>query len=271
MKRKYFAMAASALALGVAAWTVTANAQGPMWDRVNVTIPYTVTVGDKTLTPGDYVFQQNRSIGTDSRVLLIYSDNGTKFETTAMTIPAVDAGTPEETKLVLNHYGPDYYIDKIWIQGKNYGYEFPVPDAVKSRQQERAEPVSVAAKYEPMQPTDTNESANASASSQTTTTETNTTAQNATTTATAPDTTSTAQDTTMMAQNTPPADTSATSNSSSSSTQDRDREAPAAASTSTQTADRDRTDAMPKTSAGWLMMLLSGAGMASAGWKLRRR
>jgi hypothetical protein len=75
----------------------------------------------------------------------------------------------------------------------------------------------------------------------------------------------------MMAQNTPPADTSATSNSSSSSTQDRDREAPAAASTSTQTADRDRTDAMPKTSAGWLMMLLSGAGMASAGWKLRRR
>jgi hypothetical protein len=50
--------------------------------------------------------------------------------------------------VVLHHYGDDYYFDKIWIQGKNYGYEFPLPNAVKSRMRERAEPYTVAATYE---------------------------------------------------------------------------------------------------------------------------
>ena len=61
-----------------------------------------------------------------------------KLRTTSLTIPTLDNNTPENTKIILHHYGNDYYFDKIWIQGKNYGYEFPLPNAVKSRMRERS-------------------------------------------------------------------------------------------------------------------------------------
>ena len=155
MKIGTMMITAGVVALGLAAWNTPSKAQGPMYDRVNVNLPYSVTIGDRTLQPGDYVIQQLRDQGGGSRVLLIYSDNGMKFETSAMTIPALDQNTPENTKVVLHHFGNDYYFDKVWIQGKDYGYEFPVPDSVKARERERMQPISVAATYSTVQQTDT--------------------------------------------------------------------------------------------------------------------
>src|SRR5207237_5812315 len=174
---------AGVVALGLAAWNTPSNAQGPMYDRVNVNLPYSVTIGERTLQPGEYVIQQWRDMGGGSRVLLIYSDNGMKFETSAMTIPALDQNTPESTKVVLHHFGNDYYFDKVWIQGKDYGYEFPLPDSVKSRERERLQAVSVAANYSTVQSTDTttNTTTETAATAKTTTTET--AATNKTTTA----------------------------------------------------------------------------------------
>lgn len=140
-------IAAGITALGLATLVTPVKAQGPMYDRVDVNLPYSVTVGDRTLPPGSYVIQQLRDIGGGSRVLLIYSDNGTKFETSAMTIPTLDINTPEHTSVILHHFGPDYYFDKVWIQGKDYGYEFPLPNSVKMREKERMEPVTVTATY----------------------------------------------------------------------------------------------------------------------------
>src|SRR3982751_6879906 len=155
MKIGTMMITAGVVALGLAAWNTPSNAQGPMYDRVNVTLPYSVTIGDRTLQPGDYVIQQLRDQGGGSRVLLIYSDNGMKFETSAMTIPALDQNTPENTRVILHHFGNDYYFDKVRIQGKDYGYEFPVPDSVKARERERMQPISVAATYSTVQQTDT--------------------------------------------------------------------------------------------------------------------
>ncbi len=154
MDAKRLLTAAAALAMAITIAPVAARAQGPLYDRVNVDLPYTVTIGDHTLQPGSYVIRQLDSPGGASRVLLIYSNNGMKFETSAMTIPALDNRTPEDTKIVLHHFGPDYYFDKIWIQGKDYGYEFPLPDSVKARERERMAPMTVAATYqaEPQQP-----------------------------------------------------------------------------------------------------------------------
>jgi hypothetical protein len=279
MKIGTMMITAGMVALGLAAWNTPSKAQGPMYDRVNVNLPYSVTIGDRTLQPGDYVIQQLRDQGGNSRVLLIYSDNGMKFETSAMTIPALDQNTPESTKVVLNHFGNDYYFDKIWIQGKDYGYEFPLPDSVKARERERMEPVSVAATYSTTQ------------QSNTTTTTNTTTAQNATTT----------QATTTTAQTTPPATTQATT------TQQQATTPSPATTTSTMTAQNQTTTrpstvqsqattqpstvqsqntmppstpmndtgsanrSMPNTSAGWLMMLLSGGALSGAGMTLRRK
>ncbi len=243
MKSGTFAIAAGALALGLATGT-PANAQGPLYDRVNVNLPYTVTVGDKTLQPGDYVIQQLPSQAGSSRVLLIYSDNGMRFETSSMTIPTLDMNTPEDTKVVLHHYGPDYYFDKIWIQGKNYGYEFPLPNSVKSREKERMEPVSVAAQYQAAPAPET------------------TTAQNTTPPAT------TQQETTPPAQPAPTTAQQTPAPTTTTQTQTTTNQTTTAQNTMPQENTSNRE--MPTTSAGWLMMLLSGGALSSAGMAVRR-
>jgi len=296
MKIGTMMITAGALALGLATWTPS-KAQGPLYDRVKVNLPYSVTIGERTLQPGDYVIQQLRDQGGGSRVLLIYSDSGMKFETSAMTIPALDNRTPEDTKVILHHFGNDYYFDKVWIQGKDYGYEFPLPDAVKSRERERAQPISVAANYSTVQQTD-------SASTTTTTTSTDSaantaaTASQTTTPATAGQTTTSAAtsgqttlgqhadanqsttqspattERTMTAQSQstmPPATTQsqATMQPATTPSTTTSRSTASAADRSATSGSADRS--MPDTAAGWVMMLLSGSALSGAGLALRRR
>jgi hypothetical protein len=282
---------AGVLALGLASLTPS-KAQGPLYDRVNVNLPYAVTIGDRTLQPGDYVIQQLRDQGGNSRVLLIYSDNGMKFETSAMTIPALDQNTPGKTSVILHHFGNDYYFDKVWIQGKDYGYEFPLPDAVKSRQRERMEPISVAANYSSVPQSEAN-----AATTQSTTTSAATTTRTTTSAAASGQTTTSAatnQGTTlgqasaaqsaattpMTAQHqatTQPQTTQSQTTMQPSTTTGRSTMAPATTQSTTTAANRRTTDtgaadrSMPNTSAGWLMMLLGGSALSGAGFSLRRK
>jgi len=138
------------LNVGLALSFLTASAvmaQGPLNDRIIVKMPYAMNVNGTVLQPGDYEIKQHDSVAGGSRILHFYSDKGMKFETTAMAIPALDNKTPEKTELMLNQYGSDYYLNKIWVQGKNYGYEFPIPDSVKSREREM-KASTVSARYE---------------------------------------------------------------------------------------------------------------------------
>jgi len=211
-----------------------------MYDTVYVNLPYSVSIGDKTLQPGDYVIKELPS-QDKSRVLLIYSDHGMKFETSAMTIPAYDPNTLESTKIVLHHFGPDYYFDKVWIQGKNYGYEFPLPNSVKQREKERLASVNVAARYE-ASPTAPEPPAEV--------------AQNTTPPAAAQQNT------------TPPAAAQQNTTPAPAATNNTPTPAPTVAQNTTpQEANRE----LPHTSADWLMMLLSGGTLSGAGLLLRRR
>src|SRR5215471_8488193 len=149
MNRKSFSTTASAVALALAMWISPVIVQGqPLYDRIQVNLPYKITLGDKVLEPGDYTIQQLPDNGGGSRVLLFYTENGMKFETSAMTIPALDINTARDTKLVLGHIGDDYYINKIWVQGKDYGYELPMPQGLRARLNEQTE-TTVAAQNQP--------------------------------------------------------------------------------------------------------------------------
>jgi len=267
-----------------------------MYDRVNVNLPYSVTIGERTLQPGDYVIQQLRDQGGGSRVLLIYSDNGMKFETSAMTIPALLQNTPEDTKVVLHHFGNDYYFDKVWIQGKDYGYEFPVPDSVKARERERMQPISVAATYSTVQQTDSGANTNTTTTAATTQGTTAaadsaaTTARTTTPAATTQSTTTAANSAATTRQTTPPAATTqgttaqsaattsgtmtaqAQTTAQPSTTQRQTTMAPATTRSTATMSDTSSADrAMPNTSAGWLMMLLGGGALSGAGLSLRRK
>jgi len=218
------------------------------------------------------VIQQLPDATGNSRVVLIYSDNGMKFRTSAMSIPALDPNTARDTKVVLHHLGNDYYLAKIWVQGKDYGYEFPLPDRVKSREKEMSEPVSVAANYSTTQNTDSTVAENTTTSTTTTDNSLNNNNQNQSNTSV--NTQQQSQETTppppppdnTMAQNTqpqqatpPPAYTDNSANRS------MDENANNNGNTS------NDTNTMPRTSAGWLMMLLSGGALSGAGLSLRRK
>src|ERR1051325_295399 len=136
MNRKY-AIVAAALTLGMVMLVSPVAQSQPLDDRVIVNMPYTTTVGHKVLPPGEYVIQRMHS-ASGSRVLLFYSDNGMKFETSALTIPCLDMNTARDTKVVLDRIGDDYYYDKVWVQGKDYGYEFILPKEARMRRKEMA-------------------------------------------------------------------------------------------------------------------------------------
>ena len=279
MKMNSFKTTAGATALALAGWlaAVSMHAQ-PLYDRIHVNLPYTITLANKTLQPGDYVIQQLPSTGGDSRVLLFYSKDGMKFETSAMTIPALDPNTARDTKLVLNHVGDDYYISKIWVQGKDYGYELPVPDAIKSRQNERITETTVAGNYTSSSSTDVN----------TTTTAQNTTATTTTTPDTSANTNTTPTETAQNTQPVMPPDNTANNNANNSATVDNnannnsaDRamndQTPATTPSTDTTASSSSMNngsanrSMPSTAAGWLSMLLSGGALSGAGMMLRRK
>jgi hypothetical protein len=61
-------------------------------------------------------------------VLFVTDKSGTGFETEAASIPVLDNLTPTRTHLVLRRSGGVDYLRQVWIAGKNYGYEFSVPE-----------------------------------------------------------------------------------------------------------------------------------------------
>jgi hypothetical protein len=242
--------------LGAAAWIMPRASAQRMWDMVKVDLPYTVTLGDKTLPPGNYTIQQLENAGGDSPVLLIYNGNGMKFQTSAMTVKAMDVTPPSDSSVSLHHIGNNYYFDKVWVAGKNYGYEIPLPKSVQEREAEAAS-VSV--------PAQINTTADATASSSSDTTATTTTATDNTP---------------------PPPPEPVPAPEPAASTPPPPPEPQASTDTDTQqqatppppdqdSANREKRPAdtpnMPATSAGWLAMLLSGGTLSGAGMMLRRR
>lgn len=252
--------AATFVAFGAAGWILPHASAQPMWDIVKVSLPYSVTIGEKTLPPGDYMIKQLEGPG-DSPVLLIYNGTGLKLQTSALTIKAEDVNTPAKTEVTLHHIGDNYYINKVWVAGKNYGYQIPLPKNVREREAE-ASAVSVAA--------------------QTSTTTTDTTASSTTdnsTTATASTDTTTPPPPPPVEQPIATPQPAPTPEPQPQATTDTPQATPTTPANDDNSANRavqpsdnsDNSPNMPATSAGWLAMLLSGGTLSGAGMMLRRR
>jgi cell division septation protein DedD len=79
----------------------------------------------------------------NSRVLE-FSSGSTKLDTTFTEIPSLQSTAPTETKTILEDEGDGARLSRIWVQGKNYGYEFPgktvpVTEPVVASSQTRAD------------------------------------------------------------------------------------------------------------------------------------
>jgi hypothetical protein len=132
-----------------ASLALTGQAQGPIYDKVIVDLPDRVKINDQVLTAGKYEIRQVPSSGAASRIMLVSQDGATQFETSATSIPTLKNQPPSETQVILQRVGQNYYLDKIWVSGKSYGYEFPLPVEAKGASREQMEPVTVSAEYKP--------------------------------------------------------------------------------------------------------------------------
>jgi hypothetical protein len=135
------------IAVAIVAFSVGLRGQG-LIDGIRVTLPEPVTVGDKVLEPGEYEIRRPSSVNRD--ILQIFSKDKMVYETNVLTVPTgPDEKDPKETKVVLHHIGDAYYFDKIWMEDKNYGWEFPLPERARALQRENA--LNVPARYQAAQ------------------------------------------------------------------------------------------------------------------------
>jgi hypothetical protein len=130
--RNLLFVVASVIIMGA---SLTLMSQG-LTDGVKVTLPHPVTIDDVVLEPGEYEIR--RASNTTDQILRFFNKDELRYQTIALTIPAEQERPPEETKVILHHVGDKYYFDKIWMEGKSFGYEFPLPDRVRALQRELA-------------------------------------------------------------------------------------------------------------------------------------
>jgi hypothetical protein len=106
-------------------------------DGIRVTLPAPVTLGEKILDPGEYEIR--RVSHHVDNVLKIFSNDKMVYETNVIMVPTHRMEFPEDSKVVLHRIGNRYYFDKIWIQGRSFGYEFVLPDEVEALKRDLAD------------------------------------------------------------------------------------------------------------------------------------
>ncbi len=127
MKKRTLGAAVAILALIFTA-LLTAQSLEPNQMQVKVRFTNPVVVGDKTLPPGNYVFEEMAGQNNPT-VFKIYNESGDKvlFESTASQTTSdtrVDPGTPAHTRFVLLQVGDNYYLSKLWLGGQSQGWDF---------------------------------------------------------------------------------------------------------------------------------------------------
>ncbi len=108
----------------LAVFSSVSYSQGPVGDKVMVTFDRPVQVGSHVLPAGEYTIRQVTS-ASNPRILEFTTDHGTKLEATVAAIPVLQNTAPSQTKVVMDNEQGMARLDTIWVQGKNYGYQFP--------------------------------------------------------------------------------------------------------------------------------------------------
>jgi hypothetical protein len=104
---------------------VTAVSVAAQSERSKITnIPFSFTVGEKTLPAGEYTVEPNRR--DYDKVWLVQSRDG-HSSVLFTTMPVQASETQEKTKFVFHKYGDQYFLSQIWTPGGNSGRELLMP------------------------------------------------------------------------------------------------------------------------------------------------
>ena len=120
MKKQAFRMlAVLSLLLTVSAAAVHAQSK-----RSIINIPFSFTVGHKTLPAGEYTIQPNRK-ESDSFWLIqsVKGNDNVLFTTNSVWTNE----TKNDSRLVFNSYDGQYFLSQIWSAGDNSGRQLHMP------------------------------------------------------------------------------------------------------------------------------------------------
>jgi len=86
-----------------------------------VNIPFRFTIGDKTFPAGRYRVEPISFSGaTLNSKVVIRSTSGDK-STIVSTLPIQASGIQDQSKLVFNRYGDQYFLSQVWTAGNSAG------------------------------------------------------------------------------------------------------------------------------------------------------
>jgi hypothetical protein len=119
-------------------------------ERIIVDLPREVVVGEKVLAPGSY--ELHRDASHVNPVVKIYNNDQMQHETAVLPIKAEANDVIDDSKVILEKVGDNYYMTKIWISGQKTGYEIPLPERARNLKRELEEPLE--ARVEPLKSTE---------------------------------------------------------------------------------------------------------------------
>lgn len=112
----------SGLTIGFCLTAMLASAH--VMDIVKVTLPHDTTVGTAQLPAGEYTIRGLSDDSSSSSTLQIRSETGGYVAAVVLRIYEPANKRAEHTQVLLRRDGDRYQMDKIWLQGQEYGYEF---------------------------------------------------------------------------------------------------------------------------------------------------
>lgn len=120
MKKQAFRiLAVLSLLLTMSAAIVNAQSK-----RSTINIPFSFTVGHKTLPAGQYTVEPNRKDSNSFWVIQSLRGHDSVLFTTSSVWTSK---TQENTRLVFNNYDGQYFLSQIWNTGDNSGRELHMP------------------------------------------------------------------------------------------------------------------------------------------------
>ena len=111
------------LVLAAAVCLAAAVGLAQMSDVINVTLPQGVNVGTVKLPAGKYTIRDMSDESGSSSIIQIRSDNGTMVVAEVMRISESDNKRGDRSEVILRRESGKYQLDKIWLEGRDYGYE----------------------------------------------------------------------------------------------------------------------------------------------------
>jgi hypothetical protein len=130
----------------IGASLLSASAAQAQQYRVKADVPFDFVIGNQAHKAGRYDIEKLNPTG-DS--LMVNSASESKI-TIVNAAPCSEATWAKTTKLVFHRSGGTYFLYRVWIEGRQYGSQFPTPkmETTLAQNGTKSEEVIVAAVLE---------------------------------------------------------------------------------------------------------------------------